>query len=101
MNDQAPVPPGTCCPRCGHQAEPPLGDGQRLAETVLALIAAQLGELPRPVLDEVLEGAPAADTARVLAWLVAWILARSPGGDVWLRRLALVVADEGGTGTDG
>ncbi|WP_034090152.1 hypothetical protein [Streptacidiphilus albus] len=95
MNDQVPVPPGTCCPRCGHQAEPPLGDGQRLAETVLALIAAQLGELPRPVLDEVLQEAPAGDAARVLAWLVAWILGQSPGGDRWLQRLALAVAGEG------
>ncbi len=95
MNDQAPVPQGTTCPWCGHQAEPPLGDGQQCAETVLALVTAQLAGLPKPTLDAVLEGAPVAAVARVSAALVAWILERSPGGDTWLQRLALAVADGG------
>ena len=93
MNDQVPVAPGGACPWCGHRAEPLLGDGQQLAETVVALVSAQLGDLPRPVLDDVLDGAPVAAVARVSAALVAWIVARSPGGQEWLERVALVVAE--------
>lgn len=72
--------------------------GQRLAETAVALITAQLGELPRPVVDSVLRGAPADDVARVLAAVLAWLVERAPDGDEWLRKVALSVAVGGADG---
>ncbi len=67
--------------------------GQRLAETAVALVTAQLGDLPRPVVDSVLRDAPSSDVARVLAAVLAWLVDQAPGGDEWLQQLALAVAE--------
>lgn len=55
----------------------------------VALVTARLGDLPQPVTDAILDDAPAAELAALLAYLAAWMIRNTSGGEQWLRRVGL------------
>lgn len=68
--------------------------GPDVPAAVIALVAARLGGLPDAVAGDILQDAPAADLAVLLADLTSWMLTHTTGGPAWLSRLGVAWAAE-------
>jgi hypothetical protein len=111
----------TSCRRCGRPLSSPLAvaaelgsrcalldaaeaaqgaavarDGQRVAEAAIAAVTARVHGLPVPVVDGILDDAPAGELAFLLASLTAWTIEHTDGGAEWLQRLGVAWAREAG-----
>lgn len=83
----------TACRHCGRDSGP--ASDRQIEQAAVALVAARLGQVPRPTLDEILRDMPVEEIALFLAAVAAWMVAETTGGERWLQRFGLAVAGEG------